>query len=241
MSPTIAQIDNLTISELVGDRRKSLDTIAELYRALMPQYAHNIPRLREIVHRPFDADPDLYQHVWLAEVDGQTAGMILFEYATKRDLGLGIGLAIKRPYRALRFGAYGRLAEMLIKRALTQLRSDATHAGRPLPLGLAVEVTLPKLIPRYENYGYVNLPVRYYEPSGNLGNADTEAGLEALGFHLRHLGIFPLLESFDASDTEVWERIVYTFYIDHYGIPETHLALRIALESIRTTRQKRGK
>lgn len=70
------------------------------------------------------------------------------------------------------------MSDFLIQQMVRQLEVDAAHSGCPMPLGLVVEVemaasttepalqkTRDHLLKRYQEYGFVHLPVKYHEPA----------------------------------------------------------------------------
>ena len=70
--------DRLTVHEVTGGNTARLDDLVTVFVELFPQYAHRQFRLRDKAYRPANADPLFIEHQWLAEVDGQAAGMITF-------------------------------------------------------------------------------------------------------------------------------------------------------------------
>jgi len=241
--------EDSAVYEVIGGSARQLKALIELYKEFFPQYPQYLPRIRYKAQLPADADPRFVEHWWLVEIDGQPAGFRMFKYALERNCGLSLGLAIRPSYRRLRSGRYRRLAELLLMSSLEQLKADAQVAGRPIPAGMVTELQLPetttdealqrgraRLIARYREYGFVELPVEYYEPPFIQGGAGFEdlAELEKKEFLRLLLGIFPIEGGpFDPSDPAMVTDLVLAFLVDHYGLPGGHWAVRRTLDSMR--------
>ena len=232
---------NVILHDLVGGNVARLDALLAVFAECFPQYAASAPRLAQKAQRPADAPPRFIAHQWLAEVDGQAAGMFSFKYAPGRDLGLAIYLAVRPAWRSLPTlagtsqGSGLPLSTWLIQSGLRQLTADAAAAGRPVPAGIFFEVEPDRLVARYREFGFVELPVKYFEPryaQPRTGPSEpTDAGQVA--FQRTHFGFFPTGGAPDnLAGPGVVTNAVLAFMVDHYGLPETHWAVARALASI---------
>ncbi len=233
----------LAVYELIEGDPERLEAALRLYAALMPKYAHYMPRMRHRAQLSADHDPRFLEHLWLLEVDGDPAALTAFKYVPGRHCGLGIDLVVSPDYRAFGVGRYRRLAEFVNASVVAQVHADARAAGHPTPVGLVVEVAAPELVAHYRQYGLVELPVEYLEPSfppqieAHTGPVDPEE----LTFSPMHLGIFPTVGTrFDLSDRDMLADLVMAFLVDHYRLPGDHWAVRRALESLWSHERKRG-
>ncbi len=229
----------LAIYELVGKNPERLEAMLGLYGELLPRYQNYIPKMRQRAQLPIDHDPHFLEHFWLVEVNSEAVAMTAFKYVPGRDCGLGFDLAVKPVYRDFKVGQYGRLPQFVNSLSLTQLQADAQASGRPVPLGLFVEVGIPKLVERYKEYGFIELPIEYYEPAfppeikAHLGPVN----LDELSFTPMQVGIFPIREGrFDPSNPSTLTNLIFASLVDHYGLPEGHWVVRRALESLQTHR-----
>lgn len=238
MPKLIDTLGDLTIYELNGDgNTPDVDVVIALLKAYMPQYAHYEGRIREIVKHPYNADPTHYHHVWIAEIQGEKVGMLVFEYLPARDCGLAMDMAILPAYRKGAYGQYKGMSEALILTAVKQLALDSKVANRPLPVGLGGEIDYPNLLKRYQQYTFVVCPARYYEPpdiSGTHLAPTTEAELLEHGFHPMTLGMWPHLEGFASiPKVEAWDKVIKAFLVDHYHLPDDHVVVQVAMDSLR--------
>lgn len=225
---------NVILHDIVGGNVARLDALLALFAECFPQYATTAPRLAQKAQGPADANPHFVAHQWLADVDGEAAGMFSFKYAPARDLGLAVYLAVRPAWRS-RHVAGLPLSAWLIRSGLRQLAADATAAGRPVPAGIFFEVEPARLVARYREFGFVELPVEYYEPryaQPRTGPGEpTDAGQVA--FQRTHFGVFPTGGAPDnATDPIAVKSAVLAFMADHYGLPETHWAVARALASM---------
>jgi hypothetical protein len=224
----------ITIHEILGGSEKDLADLLEIHSELFPEYAYYQPYMRERAKFAPDANPNLVEHWWLVRVEGHAAGVRFFDYVPQRDCGLGLAVGIRPAYRQVTFGKHQRLSEILLLKTLDHLSVDAQHTGRPLPIGMVSEIE-DYILPRCIEYGYVELPVDYEEPSLVLSPVvpNTLTNTHQLKFRPITLGCLPTEKaSFDSSDPVMLADVVKAFLIDHYGLPEDHQAVRRALDSI---------
>ncbi len=241
---------DIAIYETIGHNADRHERMLDLYAELFPYYAYYLPYMRHRMQLPIDADPNFTERWWLIEVDGNPAGVRLFKYSPGRDCGLSLGIAIKPEYRHLSSKGYARLAEQLLADSQEHLRADARAAGKPTPIGMVTELQVPettadaaikrgraRLIERYHEYGYIDLPVEYYEPPFIQGKEEVlvdPAAIADRDFLRLKLGIFPCPGGqFDLNDADMVSSLTCAFLVDHYGLPEDHWVVRRALESIR--------
>ena len=228
---------DIILHDLIGGNVARLDALMAIFAECFPQYAAAAPRLAQKAHRPADANSHFIAHQWLAEVDGQAAGMFSFKYAPGRDLGLAVYLAVRPAWRSLHVDSLP-LSAWLIQSGLRQLAADAAAAERPMPAGLFFEVEPDRLVARYREFGFVELPVEYYEPryaQPRTGPGEpTDAG--QVIFQRTHFGVFP---SDGAPDNPTGPGVVTSavlaFMVDHYGLPETHWVVARAVASTACT------
>jgi hypothetical protein len=229
-------VEQVTIHDLTGTNSRRLEDLLTLYTELFPQYRHYIPHFRYIASQPFDADPEIYTHVWLICVDDQPAALMDFEYVLDRNIGLLMDIAVKPEYRRISVDGYDRLSEWMIHKCLRQLETDAQLADRPAPIGLAAEVDAPQIVVKYRTYGFVDNPaIEYYEPPSiaNMDDIIPPQSWKDIDFRQMTLGIFPTdARQFDPSDPDVWAEVVKAYSLDHYRLDSCHDVVQSALESI---------
>jgi hypothetical protein len=220
----------IRIHDVVDGDTAWLEPLLALGRAFFPDHAAMTARLRQKAAAPAAADPRFMHHQWLIEVTGQAAAaagaaMCCFSYVPARNLGLGIYLAVRPAYRSLPVAGHSRLAGWLHAAIGQQLASDAARAGRPLPWGLAVEVSVPALVAQYRRYGLRVLPIAYREPHFPEGwrPLDNLADLPPITWQPAELGLFPCAgRASDVAAPQLFTDIVAAFLIDHYGFPREH-------------------
>ncbi len=223
----------VVIHELTGGNVAHLEPFLELFVETFPQYAFRVPRLRRNAERP--AMQGLFiEHQWLVELEGEPAAMTTFKYAPQRNLGLGIHLAVHPRYRQRRAGPYPRLSALIVAGTRAQVAADARAVGNPLPLGYLAEVEHHQLVARYQEYGFVELPIDYHEPSLPPGSPESAArNLDNLQFQRMYLGIFPLAGPEAALfDAAFLHTATLAFLVDYHQLPEAHWAVQRALHSI---------
>jgi hypothetical protein len=229
---------DISMHEVLGGSEADLADLLELHRELFPEYAYYQPYMRERARTSPDARSNLVEHWWLVRVKGQAAGVRFFDYAPQRDCGLGLAVGIRAEYRKITVGEFQRLSELLLLKTLEFLTIDASKAGRPVPIGMVSEIE-DYILPRCIEYGYVELPVRYQEPSRIVGSQGSQTQLETepLTFRPITLGCLPSNpETFDPADAVMLTNVVKAFLVDHYGLPEDHQAVCRALDSIESKR-----
>jgi len=231
---TLVHTDDLIIHDVTGGNVDHLDALVGLMEELFPQYIHNLPRVTQRAYQPPDADRRCINHQWLAEVDGNAAGLISFKYVPARNLGLLIYLAVKPAFRLPWKDIPCRLSEILLISALDQLQIDAQTAGQLAPSHLAAEVEYPELLERYKHYGFVELPVEYYEPPDSYepGTFRSEMEPDFATYRPMYMGIFPARPAFvDPTEGDLLRDVLLAFYVDHYGLPEDHWTIQRALQT----------
>ncbi|MBN1179595.1 MAG: hypothetical protein JXD18_10300 [Anaerolineae bacterium] len=226
--------ERLALHDVIGGNLERLDDLVDVFVELFPQYAHTSERLRWKALRSAFADPHFINHQWLVEVDGRAAGLLSFKYAPQRGLGLTVYVGVRPAYRHLRVEGK-RVSEWLIGCGLDQLQIDAQATGSELPVGLFLEVQYPRLVARYREFGFVELPVVYHEPHFRQARTQDNVAesLAQADFRRAYLGGFPIHpERFDPSDAVMLETVVRAFMLDHYHLPMDHWAVAQALRSI---------
>jgi hypothetical protein len=243
MSAVKRQVADLVIYELSAGDMARISAMQTIFARLMPQYRHYATRLQRDIDFPGNAQSDLRHHVWLIEIAGASAAMCAFEYVRSQNVGLGMDIAVYPEFRSLRYGDKP-LARFILDEMVCQLALDAAEAGQTPAVPMGGEVDNGRLLARYIDYGFVTIPVPYYEPPDVSGTADilvygdlpfdAEIHLEAMGYHRMTMGFFPPDHpDFKPVDPGLWRRLLEAFYIHHYHLSKQSLALKYGLETIR--------
>jgi hypothetical protein len=230
---------NIHIHDIIGGNVERLDALLDVFVDLFPQYAHTLSRLRLKGQLPADANPHFIAHQWLVDIDHRAAGLISFKYSPNRNLGLTVYIGIKPAYRQIHVKG-SRLSEWLIASSIEQLHTDARTAGRPTPTGMFLEVEPPRLVARYCEFGFVELPIEYLEPRFRQARVDFSCPDDPsqVSFRRTHLGGFPIQpEIFDPADLTMLTDVVLAFLVDHYGLPIGHWTVQRALHSIQALQE----
>ncbi len=225
----------LSVCEVLGGRVADLQDLLKVHQELFPKFASYIPFMLERANDPPGADPRFVEHWWLARIDGQPAGIRYFKYVPARHCALSLGIGVLKPYRHLTFGHYGRFSKLLTLTSLEQVRADADAAGQPVPVGIVAEVEA-YLLPRYDEYNFMRLPIDYQEPSSTPEASDARgepSGPDQLTFRSIQLGLFKLDDTrFDPFSLPVLQDMVLAFLVDHYSLPAEHPVVQRALKSL---------
>jgi hypothetical protein len=226
----------LTIDDLTTGNVEHLSDLERLFADLFPQYQSYISLIRQRAYAPANQDQRYVTHQWLARVDGQPAGLSLFDYVPGRLCGTCLYLAVAPRYREYETGPYHRLAEWLLKSSVERLQMDARQMGQPDPVGLVLEVETPKLLTRYGDYGFIELPIAYYEPGfegGYVSSLNDPNRLDNLSFIKATLGIMPTSQqSVDLNNPAILRNLALAFLVEFYGLPEDHWLTKNILRSI---------
>ncbi len=225
-----------------GKNTEYLDALVDLYREFFPVYAPVLSRVREKALLPANADPRFIRHQWVAVLEEEPIGLVSFKFARRQNLGLGLSLAVRPAYRSLAWGEYCRFSHFLNTQMVKQQEIDAAACGLPPLLGVAVEVekiTGPndpraRLYEHYKEYGFVPLPITYHEPTSarSLSSPAEEIA------HPMQLFLLPVhIKEGAAFSQDILERVIDTFLIEHYGLPQDHWIVQQARESIEKTVQ----
>lgn len=231
----------LEIHDLVGGNTDLLEEYLQLYLEFLPQYARYVPVMRLRAEQPAPRDPRFDEHQWLVLRQGQPAGMTTFVYNRLRNVGIGLDLAVRPEERQLDRASQSRLAGLMIREMCKQVERDAAAQGNPTPLGVVVEVEHPALVKRYAEYGFIALPVEYYEPPfiQRALSLVEPAEIEKAGFPRLHLGFFPIEGSgFEPTNLEQLTEIIQALLVDHFGLPGNHWVVQTALDSAGKTIQE---
>lgn len=234
LEPVVKQ-DSVAIYELLGSGdEKRVEALLSLYARLFPQYAHYVPRMRRRAPFPSPNSRGHVVHYWLAEVDGKPAGLRTFRCIPERRCGLAHALAIHPDYREVRVNGQ-RLSTFIIYNCLDQVIRDAQALGKPSVLGMVNEVEYEHLMEHYSRQGIIKLPVQYLEPifPEPDGNRTRAQELDLVQLSPMYFGILPNPAlPMKTYPPEVLADFVLAFLVDHYGLPEDHQAVRLALNSI---------
>lgn len=241
--PTLVSFEtpkgNLRIYDVIDSRNSEyLDALVDLYREFFPPYIPVLSRVREKARLPANADPRFIRHQWVAVLEGDPIGFVTFKFAVRHNLGLALSLAVRREYRSLAWGEYRRFSHFLHSQMLKQQEIDSSMCGLPPLPGVVAEVekiTSPndpraRLHEHYREYDAVALPITYHEPDSarNL-SAPTEGNA-----HPMQLYLFPvhIKQAEDLLSAAMLERVINSFLVDHYGLPEDHWIVQQARQSI---------
>jgi hypothetical protein len=221
-----------------GKNTEYLDALVDLYREFFPSYIPVLSRVREKAFLPANADPRFIRHQWVAVLEGEPIGLVSFKLSIKQNLGLGLSLAVRPAYRSLAWGDYRRFSHFLNTQMVRQQEIDASLCGLPPLPGIAVEVEMltgpndprARLYEHYKEYGFVLLPITYHEPDSarNL-LSPVEANMHPMKLFILPLHINEKTELFSA---DMLERVINTFLVEHYGLPEDHWIVQQARRSI---------
>lgn len=237
---------HLCIHDVIDNNVGFLDALLDLYRELFPQYITALPRVREKAFLPANADPRFVRHQWVVTCNGYPAGLASFKLALRQNLGICFSIAIRSAYRSMAWQNYRRFSDFLIQQMIKQLVFDASCHGHPSPLGLVVEVetaasttdpALKKsrlgLLERYQEYGFVPLPVTYHEPA-HVRTPDIEQSLSQVTKNAQPMQLLMLFFQGQgcSSDPNLLGQVVDALLVEHYGIPEDDWIVRQARESI---------
>lgn len=237
----VKQVDQIAIYDLLGSEDSArIEKMLGLYQKLFPQYQHYIPRMRRRAKFGNEQRPGHIVHYWLAEVNGEAAGIRTFRYVRGRHCGLAHSLAVDPKFRAVRVERQ-RLAVFMIYECLAQIIRDAEAYNDTPVLGMVNEVEPSALMEHYIRNGLIQLPVKYVEPIFPP-EAQGRTRLEELAlthFSPMHMGFLPNPRAaLKDYPPETIANFVKAFLIDHYGLPEDHPALLGALNSISAGERK---
>jgi hypothetical protein len=225
----------LEIHDVVNGNTDRLDDLINLYQDLFPEYARYVPVMRRRAEQPVDVVESTVVHQWLATINNQAAGMLIFKYNVKRNCGIGLDLAVSEKFKKIKFKGYERLAHLLIDLRQTQIEQDAKANGKKSISGVVVEVESRRLMDTFEKYGLVELDVKYQEPPAPE-SAKPLIDADSLGKVLYKpmiLGVYPMgVMDFDVRNYVIIKEFVKALLVDHYGLTEDHWVVVDALKSI---------
>ncbi len=228
--------NSLQLVDVTNGNTARLDDLLALYSEAFPDYQHYLPTMQRRARLSQNANPRFVDHQWLVEIHGQTAGLMVFKYLVQRNFGFLLDLYVDPEFRQFRLASYSRLARALIERCIQQLTVDATAQGKTAPLGLIVEAKYPRLVTRYIEYGFVELPVDYYEPPTVMNHpwGQTHDQLNPDDFNRMHLLVRPIQANYSAPlDLASAQEIVLACLVDHYRLPREHWAVQQVIDSYR--------
>jgi hypothetical protein len=247
--------EKLTVYEVIGGCANHLGSLLELHQEMFPNYAQYLPYMELRVKADPEDSHKAIDHWWLANIDGYPAGFRMFKYNPGRNCGLGLLMAVRPQYRKQAIGPYRSLAELLITTSLEQIETDAQVLGKTMPVGMGVELQLPettsnvdlrrgraRLISRYREYGFCDLPVEYYEPPFILDEYSfQELDIpEEADFNRLLFGYFPTDSSHKLLAPDIISNLALAFLSDHYNLPMDHWAVQRALRSAQQDYVKEG-
>jgi len=237
---------DICIHDVVDGQVEFLDALLDLYRELFPQYIAALPRIRARAFLPADVDPRFIRHQWVVTYHDDPAGLVSFKLALRQNLGICLSIGIRPAYRSIVWQGSRRLSNFLIQKMIGQLEIDAASQGNPSPFGLVVEVETPSgttdpvlkksrlhLSERYQEYGFLPLPVTYHEPAC-VRNPDNGQLLSQVTDDAEPMQLLMLfLQGQGCISPDLLNRVVDALLVEHYGLPEDDLLVRQARESIK--------
>jgi hypothetical protein len=225
----------LHIYDVINNQVAHLDALLVLYTELFPQYVSALSQVRERALLPADVDPRFIRHQWLVTFNRVPVALASFGLGLQRGIGFCLSIAIRPMYRRLAWGVYPRLSAFMVRQMVRQLEADAARSKCP-PRGMVVEIDMadpakeksrPHLIDRYREYGFVSLPVAYYEPAfvrnASVGTAQ-----------LMELYMLPIHADCEQQMPcpKLLNDVVDTMLLDHYGLAENDWIVQQARKSI---------
>jgi hypothetical protein len=231
----IKQVKDVAIYDLLdsGDGSK-IDAMFKLYRTLLPQYQHYIPRMKRRVNYVNEYRSGHTLHYWLVEVNGKPAGFRTFRYVRGRRCGLAHSLAVAPEFRELKVEG-SRLSLFIIHECLDQIVRDACDKGDPSVFGIVNEVEPERLMEHYVRNGLVQLPIKYVEPifPPEMSGRSRSEELAMTQFSPMHLGFLQNRElKNEGFSNEIVADFAKAFLVDHYGLPEQHAIVQKVISSI---------
>jgi hypothetical protein len=222
----------IQIDDVVGGNTHHLESLVALMGELFPDLVKYIPSIRRRAQQSATADPRFVAHQWIVQVEGRLAGICLFDYNIGRNCGMLNFLAIDRPYRQISFDEYDRLAHLLLELSLEQILQDALLWEAPPPVGLVLEVEVPKLVERYRDYGLVPLSVPYHEPifPPAWTKYSDMVKLEEIRYAQAQLTVYPNPDHIlQLAADDVQRELALAYLLDFYRLPETSWSVQQAL------------
>jgi hypothetical protein len=226
----------LVIHDLVGSGIAYIDDYLGLYNELFPEYIRYVPLMRWRAEKPVDDSTYEKWHQWLLVIRDKPIGIIGFLYNKNRNVGVLMDFAIKPEVRKIQFTEDQKLPLLILRLAMQQLVDDSLANGHASPLFMIAEVEHAALLKKYVEYGYLEFPVEYYEPSypAELALATVESkNLDKMEYKQMYLGAFQLPgHPFDPNSPEIIKTALLTTLVDHYGLSVDHWLIQKMLIEI---------
>jgi len=226
----------LVIHDLVGGGAAHIDDYLGLYNELFPEYIRYMPLMRWRAEKPVDDSAQEKWHQWLILIKDKPIGIIGFLYNRNRNVGILMDFAIRPEVRKIQFTEDQKLPLLILRMAMRQLVDDSLANGHASPLFMIAEVEHASLLRKYVEYGYLEFPVEYYEPSYplELTQASVESkNLDKMDYKQMYLGAFQLPgRPFDPNNSELIKTALFTILVDHYGLPADHWLIQKMLIEI---------
>lgn len=217
----------LVIHDLVDGNSKHIEEYLRIYSDLFPQYVRYIPVMRRRAEMRADRHAIEKWHQWLLVVKGEAVGIVGFLFNRRRNVGILMDFAVYPKARKLQMQGDVRLPQFALNLSMKQLTEDARENKFSVPLCLAAEVEHPALLKKYEEYGYIEFPVEYFEPPTTpeleklSDKIQRTSGI--LDFRKLHVGAFQIPGfPFDPKDNGIIRTVLSAFLEDHYQLPPTH-------------------
>ena len=229
----IPELDLAVYDIIAGKNLEHLEDFLLVYGEYLPQYLRYEPLMRQRAQQPQDPLGLYYWHQWLVRLGGKPAAMVTFVLNRRRNLGILLDFAVAPEARAIQYQGHTRLAGLILELSWEQLRCDALADGLPAPACMIAEVEHVPLVERYKQYGFVELPVEYYEPPFTPGLAEIvdPSELQKFGYRRLYLGAFAIPGGgFDPDDSSMMCQIIETLLFDHYQMQPEHWTVRMALQ-----------
>ena len=216
----------LVIQDLVGGEAARIDDYVGLYGELFPEYTRYMPVMRRRAEKPLEESTVEKWHQWLLIVRDKPIGIIGFLYNRNRNIGILMDFAIRPEGRKIEHVEGQKFPLLILQLAMRQMADDAFAEGHASPLFMIAEVEHAALLRKYGEYGYLEFPVEYFEPSFSpelLQVSAESTNFDKMDYKRMHLGAFPFPgRTFDAHSPEIVRIALLAILVDHYGLPADH-------------------
>jgi hypothetical protein len=226
----------LVIHDLIGGNSQYIDEYLAVYEELLPQYIHYAPVMRRRAENLVDESTIEMWHQWLLMIEHRPVGIIGFLYNKNRNTAVLLDFAIKSEARKIHVKDNQRFAKLCLELAMRQLIRDAQDIGHRAPLCMIAEVEYVSLVEKYKKYGYVALPLEYFEPPYTPDLLEVSARgemFDKIEYRRMYVGAFQIPgHPFDPHSPDIIKTILLTLLEDHYHLPADHWLVQKMLHEI---------
>jgi len=224
------------IHDLAYGTSEHIDKYLKIYEELLPQYSRYTPVMRQRAEKRSDNASIEQWHQWLLTIHNQPVGMIEFIYNRKRNMGILLDFAVQPEARNIQYLEHKSLASLILNLARRRLIEDAQINGHIAPLCMVTEVEYIPLVRKYEEYGFVEFSIEYFEPpfTPELAGVSSEAKkFDKIGYKKMYLGAFQIQNNpINPSDPNIIKTALLTLWEDHYCLPVDHWLMQKILKGI---------